>query len=1180
MRVRRLGGRPPSKLPALWRTVLVVALVAGMVGGIGGVPVAAGEPLTPDGVVLQAAEGFTDIADAGVHRANVETLANRGILEGTECAPGQFCPVDPIQRWVMAVWLVRAVDGVNPPAVGSSRFSDVEAGEWWSPYVERLADLGITRGCAVEPARYCPADPVTREQMASFLVRAFQLQAVSGNRFADVGEGNGHLADINALAEAGVTAGCATEPARYCPSNHTTRAQMATFLARALGIDSQPEETTVPVDRGSTPAEGDFTAIASGQSHTCGLLKDGSVSCWGSNHRGQAEPPGGTFTAVASGWNFSCALNTEGLVRCWGGNESGQSDAPDGRFVSIAADRVHACGVRTDQTVACWGLNDDGQADPPEGQFAAVSAGAVFSCGIRTDQTVVCWGGNNRGETDTPPGSLTGLVSGSHHSCGLGSEGRARCWGSDHGGTGAPARRFTALAAGAWHSCGIRTDQTVVCWGSNRTGQSTPPQGTFSAITAGQYHTCGIRTGGTVACWGRNPQDRQDPGEGQLTTVASGRTHSCAIRSDQRVICWGVNNDGQADPPSGQFQTVAVGNWHSCGIRTDRTVVCWGGNWAGQSDSPEGEFHSLTAGSTHSCGIRTDQTVECWGNNNSGQAQAPEGEFVSISAGIRHTCGILASRAISCWGSNRSGQANPPGGSYVTIEAGDFHSCAVRASGAIACWGYNRDGQTDPPSGGFETVTAGGDHSCATRADGSVVCWGANDHGETEAPEGQFAAASAGNAFSCGLRTNGTVTCWGRQRIVSLPTEVEFTTRWDLPDPAVCRPPGVRGDTAGFPLPGWAIPSIGAARVAVLFVDFPNAVATHSTHQEAELELPWMKQYLETVSYRQFKPIFQPLHRWLRAEHNHSHYWKADATVGHAIDQEAAGLADPEYDFTNIDLVMVVMPSSHFGGGNAGGTAKTEEGTVGASMRINTFPRDEPREPHQWGYVGAHELSHNLGLTDLYPFNRHKPPFPPAGVWVEAEFGLMGLDVNFQASEDDPRLAFQVLHNNGQRTTGHTRRLKAVEMLAWSRWQLGWLKPEQIRCVTQLETETTITISPVAVPGNEPVMIAIPTSGNEVIVIESRRKLGYDAGRDHQWSDGARTTFPALLEEGVLVYTVNPSIRGGQLPVKVAGDPGNGHLERDPILTEGETITVGDYTITVRTSAYYTDTITITKTSP
>ena len=237
-----------------WRAVRGVAGVVGVMvvaggmgfGGVGPVSGVVQEFAVLSGVegVLVAEEGYSDIAGAGVHRRNVETLLERGVLEGTECGPEEFCPAGPIQRWVMAVWLVRAVDDAEPDPAGSSRFSDVDAGEWWLPYVERLADLGITLGCAVEPARFCPADPVTRQQMASFLVRAFQLEPAPANGFIDVLKGNSHLADISALAASGITAGCATEPARFCPDSLTTRAQMATFLARALGIAAVQQTIT------------------------------------------------------------------------------------------------------------------------------------------------------------------------------------------------------------------------------------------------------------------------------------------------------------------------------------------------------------------------------------------------------------------------------------------------------------------------------------------------------------------------------------------------------------------------------------------------------------------------------------------------------------------------------------------------------------------------------------------------------------------------------------------------------------------------------------------------------------------------------------------------------------------------------------------------------------------------
>ena len=226
--------------------VLVVlfpsAAVAAAVGG------------QPDGgsSAVAAAGGFSDVGEDGFHSEAIGSLAVRGVFEGTECAPGKFCPTDPVERWVMAVWLVRILDGADPAALDSSRFADVDASEWWAPYVERLADLAVTKGCSTEPARFCPGETVTRAQMASFLVRAFGLPGGRSGRFSDTG--GVHEPDIDALAAAGVTAGCATSPRRYCPDRDTSRAEMATFLTRALAVDPRPEHVVrvlyaVPADR-------------------------------------------------------------------------------------------------------------------------------------------------------------------------------------------------------------------------------------------------------------------------------------------------------------------------------------------------------------------------------------------------------------------------------------------------------------------------------------------------------------------------------------------------------------------------------------------------------------------------------------------------------------------------------------------------------------------------------------------------------------------------------------------------------------------------------------------------------------------------------------------------------------------------------------------------------------------
>jgi|GEM_PF-6507030 len=94
-----------------------------------------------------------------------------------------------------------------------------------------LAEERITAGCA--NLRFCPDGSVTRAQMASFLVRALDLPSSGRNYYGD-DNSNKHEANINALAASGITAGCA--PNRFCPDGLVTRAQMATFLTRALNL--------------------------------------------------------------------------------------------------------------------------------------------------------------------------------------------------------------------------------------------------------------------------------------------------------------------------------------------------------------------------------------------------------------------------------------------------------------------------------------------------------------------------------------------------------------------------------------------------------------------------------------------------------------------------------------------------------------------------------------------------------------------------------------------------------------------------------------------------------------------------------------------------------------------------------------------------------------------------------
>ncbi len=177
---------------------------------------------------------FWDLDAAGsIHGWNLSRLAADGVLDHTECGLDLICPRLAIERWVMAVWLVRVLDGRDPEPLGFNRFEDVHPGLQWAAHAERLAELGVMSGCSVEPARFCPQAPVTRAQMATLLARAFNLESDTPAGFVDVDPQSAHAASIDAIAAAGIAGGCGAGPDRYCPDDFVTRGQAATFIATA-----------------------------------------------------------------------------------------------------------------------------------------------------------------------------------------------------------------------------------------------------------------------------------------------------------------------------------------------------------------------------------------------------------------------------------------------------------------------------------------------------------------------------------------------------------------------------------------------------------------------------------------------------------------------------------------------------------------------------------------------------------------------------------------------------------------------------------------------------------------------------------------------------------------------------------------------------------------------------------
>lgn len=167
----------------------------------------------------------------------IEILARRGITVG--CGNGDtYCPLEPVTRAQMAVFIERGLNGgdFNPPAATGTVFNDVDAGSFAANFIERFYQDGITAGCG--GGDYCPFGSVSRAQMAVFLLRAkhganYSPPAATGV-FNDVALDHWAAPWIEQLAAESITSGCGANI--YCPGDPVTRDQMAVFLVRTFGL--------------------------------------------------------------------------------------------------------------------------------------------------------------------------------------------------------------------------------------------------------------------------------------------------------------------------------------------------------------------------------------------------------------------------------------------------------------------------------------------------------------------------------------------------------------------------------------------------------------------------------------------------------------------------------------------------------------------------------------------------------------------------------------------------------------------------------------------------------------------------------------------------------------------------------------------------------------------------------
>lgn len=178
-----------------------------------------------------ATSPFTDVPIDHPVVDYIKLLSQTSVTKG--CDATRFCPNDSTTRGQMAVFLVRALQGSdNFPYPTTPYFTDVSPSDFYFSHVQRMRQLGITSGCT--PTLFCPLEAVTRAEMAALMIHALYEKAgmTQAAYFTDQPPANVFFPFVQQMRDLGITAGCTA--GTYCPSTPVTRWQMATFLIRAF----------------------------------------------------------------------------------------------------------------------------------------------------------------------------------------------------------------------------------------------------------------------------------------------------------------------------------------------------------------------------------------------------------------------------------------------------------------------------------------------------------------------------------------------------------------------------------------------------------------------------------------------------------------------------------------------------------------------------------------------------------------------------------------------------------------------------------------------------------------------------------------------------------------------------------------------------------------------------------
>lgn len=556
---------------------------------------------------------------------------------------------------------------------------------------------------------------------------------------------------------------------------------------------------------------GAISRIAAGGTHSCALTSDGAAWCWGddvfgqlgdgaTNSSGQAPVLASGLSSgvsqIAAGQMHSCAIVINGLVKCWGYNDYGQvgdgstthRDVPASASGMVDATHLslsswHSCALLENGQARCWGLNSGTLGD---GRFEQ-STMPVAVLGNHTFQ------------------QLASSLSSGVTSCGLRDDGQIWCWGKD------------LSPQGSGHLGDGGSQRVLVATRINAAGTS------LRELALGGGHTCARSASGTARCWGANAEYQLGDGSGRqalqpvtanlpaaISSLTSGLANTCATLpsvtrgnvATQNLYCWGKNTHGQLGP--GHYDTVqlpervdsagfevasiSMGKLHSCLTSGQSgTVSCSGVNLNGQSgrSNPDGsneflpsEFGLLdvvhiAAGGDHSCGLVGSGEVYCWGSDQSGQLgdgnATTDGGFspvlvsglpapvIQIASGSSFSCALTQAGSVHCWGSNVVGQLGDGSNlarsapvqvtgltsGVVEIAASDFAACARRGNGSVRCWGANTEGNLGDGStenrftpvsviglSNAQSLAMGTTHACALDSGSRLFCWGNNEWGQ------------------------------------------------------------------------------------------------------------------------------------------------------------------------------------------------------------------------------------------------------------------------------------------------------------------------------------------------------------------------------------------------------------------------------------------------------------------